>query len=109
MSREIESIDSVAANAGADPSPTSPHPTSGRLFITTHPLVAEKDKSIHSEHGIIHYPFYFGGLASCVSNVCTQPLGVREFLPIRSRRCLLMLLQSAYASLSPVSKITTLI
>jgi solute carrier family 25 (mitochondrial dicarboxylate transporter), member 10 len=53
-----------------------------KLSNTTHPLVVEKDKSIHSVHGIIHYPFYFGGLASCVSNVCTQPLGVRKFIPI---------------------------
>lgn len=42
----------------------------------THPLVLEKDKSVHPEHGVIHYPFYYGGLASCVSVCCTQPMGV---------------------------------
>ena len=65
----------------AKASPTPPPPTSkkSKLFAPTHPIIAEKDKSIHSEHGIIHYPFYFGGLASCVSVLNTQPLGVREF------------------------------
>ena len=73
-----------SSNASADTleSPTSPLPIAGKLFETTHPLVIEKDKSIHSEHGIIHYPFYFGGLASCVSLLCTQPLGVRKFTSI---------------------------
>ncbi|RMX86532.1 hypothetical protein D0869_03025 [Hortaea werneckii] len=47
-----------------------------KMMTPTHPLVTEKDKSIHSEHGVIHYPWYFGGTASCVSVMCTQPLGV---------------------------------
>ncbi|KAF2773908.1 mitochondrial carrier [Teratosphaeria nubilosa] len=46
------------------------------MFIPTHPDVIEKDKSIHPEHGVIHYPWYYGGLASCVSTICTQPFGV---------------------------------
>ncbi|KAI7227087.1 hypothetical protein KC330_g8553 [Hortaea werneckii] len=55
-----------------DPSP----PIVQKMMTPTHPLVTEKDKSIHSEHGVIHYPWYFGGTASCVSVMCTQPLGV---------------------------------
>ncbi|KAI7551931.1 hypothetical protein KC331_g2226 [Hortaea werneckii] len=47
-----------------------------KMMTPTHPLVTKKDKSIHSEHGVIHYPWYFGGTASCVSVMCTQPLGV---------------------------------
>ncbi|KAI6855503.1 hypothetical protein KC343_g115 [Hortaea werneckii] len=47
-----------------------------KMLTPTHPLVTEKDKSIHSEHGVIHYPWYFGGTASCASVMCTQPLGV---------------------------------
>ncbi|KAI7063177.1 hypothetical protein KC327_g13016 [Hortaea werneckii] len=47
-----------------------------KMMTPTHPLVTEKDKSIHSEHGVIHYPWYFGGTASCASVMCTQPLGV---------------------------------
>ncbi|KAI7209398.1 hypothetical protein KC333_g8745 [Hortaea werneckii] len=47
-----------------------------KMMTPTHTLVTEKDKSIHSEHGVIHYPWYFGGTASCVSVMCTQPLGV---------------------------------
>ncbi|KAI7505939.1 hypothetical protein KC347_g7803 [Hortaea werneckii] len=47
-----------------------------KMMTPTHPLVTEKDKSIHSEHGVIHYPWYFGGTASCASAMCTQPLGV---------------------------------
>lgn len=27
-----------------------------KLLVETHPLVAEKDKSIHPLHGVIHYP-----------------------------------------------------
>ncbi|KAK5135338.1 hypothetical protein LTR08_005442 [Meristemomyces frigidus] len=51
-----------------------------KMFHETHPFVTEKDKSIHSEHGVIHYPFYYGGLASCVSNLFTQPLGLSASL-----------------------------
>ncbi|KAF1344857.1 mitochondrial carrier domain-containing protein [Delphinella strobiligena] len=29
-----------------------------KLLVEIHPLVAEKDKSIHSLHGVIHYPLY---------------------------------------------------
>ncbi|KAI6830504.1 hypothetical protein KC364_g7695 [Hortaea werneckii] len=47
-----------------------------KMMTPTHPLVTEKDKSIHSEHGVIHYPWYFGGTASCASVLCTEPLGV---------------------------------
>lgn len=47
-----------------------------KMMTPTHPLVTDKDKSIHSEHGVIHYPWYFGGTASCASVMCTQPLGV---------------------------------
>ncbi|KAI7263970.1 hypothetical protein KC345_g8977 [Hortaea werneckii] len=47
-----------------------------KMMTPTHPLVTEEDKSIHSEHGVIHYPWYFGGTASCASVMCTQPLGV---------------------------------
>lgn len=32
-------------------------PIAKKLFIETHPAVIVKDKSIHSEHGVIHYPF----------------------------------------------------
>lgn len=67
-----------------DAKPTTAHPAPApithKLFKPTHPLVTEKDKSIHPEHGVIHYPFYYGGLASCVSVLCTQPLGVGESL-----------------------------
>lgn len=59
-----------------DGAPVPPPPITQKLFIELHPTVIEKDNSIHPEHGVIHYPFWFGGLASCVSNVCTQPLGV---------------------------------
>ncbi|CAD0097218.1 unnamed protein product [Aureobasidium vineae] len=59
-----------------DGAPVPPPPITQKLFIELHPTVIEKDNSIHSEHGVIHYPFWFGGLASCVSNICTQPLGV---------------------------------
>jgi hypothetical protein len=59
-----------------DGAPVPPPPITQKLFVELHPTVIEKDNSIHSEHGVIHYPFWFGGLASCVSNVCTQPLGV---------------------------------
>jgi len=62
--------------AHLDGAPVPPPPITQKLFIELHPTVIEKDNSIHSEHGVIHYPFWFGGLASCVSNVCTQPLGV---------------------------------
>lgn len=56
--------------------PVAPPRITNTLFITNSPVVIEKDKSIHSQHGVIHYPFYYGGLASCVSSCCTQPLGV---------------------------------
>ena len=65
----------IAASAAA---PVAPPAITQTLFVETHPNVVEKDKSIHSEHGIIHYPFYYGGLASAVSSCCTQPLGVRK-------------------------------
>ena len=61
--------------------PVAPPAITQTLFIETHPKVVEKDKSIHSEHGVIHYPFYYGGLASAVSSCCTQPLGVRKTAP----------------------------
>ncbi|RMY77876.1 hypothetical protein D0862_13474 [Hortaea werneckii] len=54
-----------------------------KMMTPTHPLVTEKDKSIHSEHGVIHYPWYFGGTASCVSVMCTQPLGTQLRLQTR--------------------------
>lgn len=54
-----------------------------KMLTPTHPLVTEKDKSIHSEHGVIHYPWYFGGTASCASVMCTQPLGVGMSMNIR--------------------------
>lgn len=59
-----------------DTNPVPPPPITQTLFKDTHPAVIEKDKSIHSEHGVIRYPFYYGGLASVVSGFCTQPLGV---------------------------------
>ncbi|KAL1311471.1 hypothetical protein AAFC00_004414 [Neodothiora populina] len=51
-------------------------PIIDKLLIQTSPVLANKDKSIHSLHGVIPYPFWYGGLASCVSCCCTQPLGV---------------------------------
>ncbi|CZT18645.1 related to dicarboxylate carrier protein [Ramularia collo-cygni] len=69
----------AAASRNAGSSPTSPAATKLKSMVNTHethPTVLEKDKSIHPEHGVIHYPFYFGGVASCVSVCCTQPLGV---------------------------------
>lgn len=75
-------------NLDANSSPTSETPprsllaTTRKSLITTHethPIVLEKDKSVHPEHGVIHYPFYFGGISSCVSVCCTQPLGVGEY------------------------------
>ncbi|THY73658.1 hypothetical protein D6C94_05604 [Aureobasidium pullulans] len=59
-----------------DGAPVPPPPITQKMFIELHPTVIEKDNSIHSEHGVVHYPFWFGGLASCVSSCCTQPLGV---------------------------------
>ncbi|KAI5243289.1 hypothetical protein E4T42_07403 [Aureobasidium subglaciale] len=59
-----------------DGAPVPPPLITQKLFIELHPTVIEKDNSIHSEHGVVHYPFWFGGLASCVSSCCTQPLGV---------------------------------
>ncbi|KEQ84595.1 mitochondrial carrier [Aureobasidium pullulans EXF-150] len=58
-----------------DGAPVPPPPITQKMFIELHPTVIEKDNSIHSEHGVVHYPFWFGGLASCVSSCCTQPLG----------------------------------
>lgn len=55
---------------------TTPPAIVQSLFRETHPAVIVKDKSIHTEHGVIHYPFWFGGVASAVSTTCTQPLGV---------------------------------
>jgi dicarboxylate transporter 10 len=55
-----------------------------RSLVTTHethPLVLEKDKSHLPDYGVVHYPFYYGGIASCVSVCCTQPLGLGEFRP----------------------------
>lgn len=72
MSNDPIKTTSPIANASPAPSPRIVQ----KLFIATNPLVLEKDKSIHAEHGAIHYPFYYGGLASCVSNCFTQPLGV---------------------------------
>ena len=110
MSRGTMRIDSPTATVtAANASPTSPHPAPVKMFVTTHPLVVEKDKSIHSEHGIIHYPFYFGGLASCVSNVCTQPLGVRKFISILYRRHTLMELAVCVRILTNWTWITKLI
>ncbi|KJY00348.1 mitochondrial dicarboxylate carrier like protein [Zymoseptoria brevis] len=63
----------------AESSPETPPAAPRRSLVTiheTHPLVLEKDKSIIPDHGVIHYPFYYGGLASCVSVCCTQPMGV---------------------------------
>ncbi|KAG8626915.1 hypothetical protein KVT40_005860 [Elsinoe batatas] len=57
-------------------SPVPPPPIVHSLLVEHHPVAVEKNKSIHSEHGVIHYPFYFGGLASAVTSCCTQPLGV---------------------------------
>jgi len=37
--------------------PVAPPPITDNLFIERHPIVVEKDKSTHSEHGVIHYPF----------------------------------------------------
>jgi len=51
-------------------------PITQHLFVETHPVVTEKDKSMHSVHGVIRYPFYYGGLASGASSLCCQPLGV---------------------------------
>ncbi|CAD0113623.1 unnamed protein product [Aureobasidium uvarum] len=67
--------------AHLDGAPVPPPPITQKLFIELHPTVIEKDNSIHFEHGVIHYPFWFGGLASCVSNICTQPLGVAGVRP----------------------------
>ena len=58
--------------ASAAPSP----PIVEKLFSEHHPIAVEKNKSIHSKHGVIYYPFWFGGVASAVSTCCTQPLGV---------------------------------
>jgi len=62
--------------------PVLPPPITQKLFVETHPAVTEKDKSVHSEHGIIHYPFWYGGAASVVSGICTTPLGVGKLIPI---------------------------
>lgn len=66
------------ADSGAGAAHVSPPRIAQKIFKETHPIAQEKDKSLHSEHGVIHYPFYYGGLASCVSLLCTQPLGVGE-------------------------------
>ncbi|THZ23444.1 hypothetical protein D6C90_09330 [Aureobasidium pullulans] len=62
-----------------DGAPVPPPPITQKMFIELHPTVIEKDNSIHSEHGVVHYPFWFGGLASCVSSCCTQPLGATSW------------------------------
>lgn len=67
----------LATPSGA---PVAPPAIASKLFVAISPVVIQKDKSIHSEHGVIHYPFYYGGLASCVTTCCTQPLGVGEWL-----------------------------
>ncbi|KAF2221065.1 mitochondrial carrier domain-containing protein [Elsinoe ampelina] len=60
--------------------PVPPPPIVHSLLVEQHPVAVEKNKSIHSEHGVIHYPFYFGGLASAVTSCCTQPLGVGKLV-----------------------------
>lgn len=57
-------------------------PITRNLFRERPVEVVIKDKSTHSEHGVIHYPFWFGGAASAVSSLCTQPLGVSKYLPM---------------------------
>jgi len=37
--------------------PVAPPPIHDKIFIERNPIVVEKDKSTHSEHGVIHYPF----------------------------------------------------
>lgn len=66
-----------AANTADTPHGSLPR-IAGSIFKETHDIVQDKDKSLHSEHGVIHYPFYYGGLASCISLLSTQPLGVGE-------------------------------
>ncbi|SMY28939.1 unnamed protein product [Zymoseptoria tritici ST99CH_1A5] len=69
----------TSGSYNAESSPETPPAAPRRSLVTiheTHPLVLEKDKSIIPDHGVIHYPFYYGGLASCVSVCCTQPMGV---------------------------------
>lgn len=68
----------ISSSLGASPVP--PPPIVNALLVQHHPIAVEKNKSIHSEHGVIHYPFYYGGLASAVTCCCTQPLGVGEFV-----------------------------
>ena len=62
----------------SSPASQTPPPIMKKMFKPTHPVVAQKDKSVHAEHGVIHYPWYFGGVSSCVAVLCTQPLGVGE-------------------------------
>lgn len=69
---------SVMVMPTSEASPVAPPAMAHKLFKETHPTVTVKDKSIHSQHGVVHYPFYFGGLASALSSCCTQPLGVSE-------------------------------
>ncbi|SMR63573.1 unnamed protein product [Zymoseptoria tritici ST99CH_3D1] len=60
----------TSGSYNAESSPETPPAAPRRSLVTiheTHPLVLEKDKSIIPDHGVIHYPFYYGGLASCVS------------------------------------------
>ncbi|THY26633.1 hypothetical protein D6D01_04377 [Aureobasidium pullulans] len=40
-----------------DGAPVPPPPITQKMFIELHPTVIEKDNSIHSEHGVVHYPF----------------------------------------------------
>ncbi|EGP83583.1 uncharacterized protein MYCGRDRAFT_49627 [Zymoseptoria tritici IPO323] len=78
----------TSGSNNAESSPENPPAAPRRSLVTiheTHPLVLEKDKSIIPEHGVIHYPFYYGGLASCVSVCCTQPMGVGQSRPLRLR------------------------
>lgn len=53
-------------------------PITGVIFKPRIPEVVIKDKSTHSEHGVIHYPFWFGGAASAVSTLFTAPLGISK-------------------------------
>jgi dicarboxylate transporter 10 len=53
-------------------------PISQHIFKERTPESVIKDKSTHSEHGVIHYPFWYGGGASAVSSLITQPLGVSK-------------------------------
>ncbi|KAF2154116.1 hypothetical protein K461DRAFT_277197 [Myriangium duriaei CBS 260.36] len=66
----------AAIASSLDCAPVPPPPIVHKILIEQNPIVVQKNKSIHSEHGVIHYPFYYGGVASAVSNCCTQPLGV---------------------------------